>query len=499
MIPLIELKSVSKSFGGVNALSDVSLSVKPGEVHAIVGENGAGKSTLMKIISGALIPDKGDILIHGEKVVFANPRSASKLGIAIVYQEPTYFPHLSVLENFFGGDALTTKYGRIDWRRMKREAAKAIEEFGLDSHLLNMPMYELTTGDKQLILIAKAIYQKANLIILDEPTSILSQTETDILFNTIRRLQSMGKSILYISHRLREIFTISSHITILRDGQVVGDIKTAEANEDQLIQLMSGRKVEHSVYQARELISGEPILDINQITLEPLFRNVSFNIRPGEILGFYGLVGSGRSEVARALFGDLPIESGVIKYKGQPVKYNSPKQAINAKIAYLPEDRKQQGIFGIRSIGENLICVIMDRLSPKVNWLLNKTKEQTIIERYVNELRIKIAGINLPILSLSGGNQQKVVIGRWLAADPDLIIMDEPTRGVDVGTKVQIHQIIRGIVEKGNKAVMLISSELPEIMALSDRIIIMHEGRQVAELSRDEADEETVLRWAIGL
>ncbi len=499
MIPLVELQGVSKSFGGVNALSEVNLSVKPGEVHAIVGENGAGKSTLMKIISGALVPDKGEIHIHGQKVVFANPRAASKMGIAIVYQEPTFFPYLSVLENFFGGDELTSKFGRIDWRRMKQEATKAIEEFGLAPHLLDMPMYELTTGDKQLTLIAKAIYQQASLIILDEPTSILSQAETDILFNTIRRLQSMGKSILYISHRLREIFTISSQITILRDGQVVGNLTTAEATEDQLIQLMSGRKVEHSIYQARELFSGEPILEINEITLEPLFNKVSFRIRPGEIVGFYGLVGSGRSEVARALFGDLPIESGTVKYKGKPVNYNSPKQAINAKIAYLPEDRKQQGIFGIRSIGENLICVIMDRLSPKVNWLLNKTKERTIIEQYVRELRIKIAGINLPILSLSGGNQQKVVLGRWLAADPDLIIMDEPTRGVDVGTKVQIHQIIRGIVETGNKAVMLISSELPEILALSDRIIIMHEGRQVAELSRDEADEETVLRWAIGL
>jgi ABC-type sugar transport system ATPase subunit len=499
MIPLVELKSVSKSFGGVTALTNVNLSVEPGEVHAIVGENGAGKSTLMKIISGALVPDKGEILIHGEKVVFTNPRAANKLGIAIVYQEPTFFPHLSVLENFFGGDALTAKFGRIDWRRMKREATEAIAEFGLNSHLLNKPMHELTTGDKQLILIAKAVYQKANLIILDEPTSILSQAETDILFKTIRRLQTMGKSILYISHRLGEIFAISGHITILRDGQVVGNIKTAEATEDQLIQLMSGRKVEHSIYQAREQFAGEPVLDVNQITLEPLFRNVSFKIRPGEILGFYGLVGSGRSEVARAIFGDLPMTSGTIKYKGKTVRYSSPKQAINDKIAYLPEDRKQQGIFSIRSIGENLICVIMDRLSPKINWLLNKIKEQAIIERYVEELRIKIAGVHLPILSLSGGNQQKVMIGRWLAADPNLIIMDEPTRGVDVGTKVQIHQIIRGIVEKSDKAVMLISSELPEIMALSDRIIIMHEGCQVAELSRDEADDETVLRWAIGL
>jgi ABC-type sugar transport system ATPase subunit len=498
MKSLVQLENISKSFGGVHALIDVNLTVNPGEVHAVVGENGAGKSTLMKIISGALTPDKGNIFIQGNHVELSNPRAATKLGIAIVYQEPTFFPYLSVAENFFGGEELTSKLGCIDWRRMKQEAAKSMAEFGLNSRLLNMPMHELKTGDKQLILIAKAVYQKADLIILDEPTSILSQAETDILFKTIRRLQSLNKSVLYISHRLGEIFAISNRITVLRDGQVVGNMHTAEATEDQLIQMMSGRKIERSTYQSRNFISSTPMLEVSQLTLEPLFRNVSFQIKPGEIVGFYGLVGSGRSELARVIFGDLPIQAGNIKYKGKTIQYKSPKQAIKDNIAYLPEDRKQQGIFGIRSIGENMICVIMDRLSQKVSWLLNKTKERTVINRYVEELRIKIAGVEHPILSLSGGNQQKVVLGRWLAAEPDLIIMDEPTRGVDVGTKVQIHQLIRGIAEKG-KAVMLISSELPEIFALSDRIIVMHEGDQVAALSREQTDEEAVLRWAIGL
>jgi ABC-type sugar transport system ATPase subunit len=494
----LELKGIIKSFGGIKALNNVDLKVNTGEVHAIIGENGAGKSTLMKIISGALIPDQGKILLKGEEVAFANPREASENGIAIVYQEPSYFPHLTVLENFFVGQELTTRFGKIDWKRMKKYVVDALEEFGLSKAVLDKPMSELTTGDQQLILIAKAIYQNANLIILDEPTSILSQAETDVLFRIITKLKNNGKSVLYISHRIKEIFSITDTITVLRDGEVVGNIPTYEANEDQLIQLMSGRKVEHSTYQARNLTPSSPLLEVDQLTLEPLFRKVSFNIKPGEIVGFYGLVGSGRSEVARAIFGDLLWNSGSLTYKGKAVKYTHTKKAINDKIAYLPEDRKQQAIFSIRPIGENLIASIMDRLSSKGKWLLNKGKEHKIAEQYVEELRIKIPAFEAPIISLSGGNQQKVILGRWLAAKPDLIIMDEPTRGVDVRTKVQIHQLIRTIAEDG-KGVMLISSELPEILALSDRIIIMHEGNQVKELSHQEADEETVLRWAIGL
>ncbi len=488
---------MSKSFGGVQALVDVDLEVQSGQVHALVGENGAGKSTLMKVIAGALTPDRGEMFVRGEKVVLTGPRDAAQRGIAMVYQEPTFYPYLSVLENFFTGEELVTRFGRIDWWRMRAEAAKAVTDFGLDPSVLDMPMVELTVGDQQLVLIARAAYRNADLIILDEPTAILSQAETDILFDTIRRLRGLGKSVLYISHRIGEIFSISDCITVLRDGRVAGHVPTSEATEDQLVQLMSGHRVERSTYRARAFRSETPILQVHGLTLEPVYRNVSFSVCPGEIVGFYGLVGSGRSEVARTIFGDLQAESGEIRYRGEAFKPRSPRDAVDAHIAYVPEDRKHQGVFPIRSIGENLVNVIMDRIA-RAGWVLDKVREHETAKRYVDALRIKSAGLGFPVSSLSGGNQQKVVIGRWLASEPDLVIMDEPTHGVDVGTKMEIHRLIREFAGQG-KAVVLISSELPEILALSDRVIVMHEGHQVAEVAHDEADEETVLRWAIGL
>jgi ABC-type sugar transport system ATPase subunit len=493
----LSLRGISKSFGGVHALVDVDLDVRPGEVHAIVGENGAGKSTLMKIIAGAHGPDKGEMLIRGEKTAFTGPRDAARHGIAMVYQEPVFYPYLSVLENFFTGEELVTKWGGIDRRRMRAEAAKAVIEFGLAPDVLDVPMSELSMGDQQIILISRAVYRNADLIILDEPTSILSQAETDILFDIIKRLQTLGKSILYISHRIREIFTVSDRITVLRDGHVAGHMRTCDATDDILVHLMTGRKVEQTVYQSRAVVSEKPILEVNDLTLEPAYRHVSFSIRPGEIIGFYGLVGAGRSEVARTIFGDLHADSGTIRYQGEAFVPKSPKDAISHHIAYIPEDRKRQGVFDTRSISENLVNVVMGRIA-RLGWLLDKRGEREIANRYVEALRIKIAGLEYPVLSLSGGNQQKVVIGRWLASEPDLVIMDEPTRGVDVGTKAEIHRLAREFAEQG-KAVMLISSELPEILALSDRIIIMYEGDQVAELAHGEANEESVLRWAIGL
>jgi ABC-type sugar transport system ATPase subunit len=493
----LRLRGISKSFGGVHALVDVDLDVQPGQVHAIVGENGAGKSTLMKIIAGAHSPDKGEMLIRGEKTVFTGPRDAARHGIAMVYQEPVFYPYLSVLENFFTGEELVTRWGRIDQRRMRAEAAKAVIEFGLEPDVLDVPMSELSMGDQQIVLISRAVYRNADLIILDEPTSILSQAETDILFDIIKRLQGLGKSILYISHRLKEIFTVSDCITVLRDGQVAGYMSTEDATDDLLVHLMTGRKVERTVYQSRTAASEKPMLQVKDLTLEPLYRHVSFSIHPGEIIGFYGLVGSGRSEVARTIFGDLHADSGTIHYEGELFAPKSPKDAISHHIAYIPEDRKRQGVFAICSITENLVNVIMGRIA-RMGWLLNKSGEREIAGNYVDALRIKVAGLEYPVLSLSGGNQQKVVIGRWLASEPDLVIMDEPTRGVDVGTKAEIHRLIRKFAKKG-KAVMLISSELPEILALSDRIVIMYEGDHVAELAHDEANEESVLRWAIGL
>lgn len=495
--PLLRISDISKSFGGVRALVDVDLEVWPGEVHAVVGENGAGKSTLMKIVAGALAPDRGDVWLKGARVSFAGPRDAAEHGIAMVYQEPAFYPYLSVLENFFTGEEIVTKLGYIDWPRMRVEAAKAVSDFGLDPSVIDAQMGELTIGEQQLVLIARAVYRNADLVILDEPTAILSQAETDILFDIIKRVKGLGKSVLYISHRIAEIFSISDRITVLRDGRVAGHVSTSDATEDQIVQLMSGRKVDESVYEARAVPSDPPLLEVKGLTLEPLYRNVSFSIHRGEIVGFYGLVGSGRSEVARTIFGDLRAQSGEIRYRGDVFNPRSPRHAVDAHIAYVPEDRKRQGVFATRPIVENLVNVIMHRVA-RAGCLLDKPQEHEIAKRYAEALHIKTAGLGLPVLSLSGGNQQKVVIGRWLASEPELVIMDEPTHGVDVGTKMEIHRLIREFADQ-DKAVMLISSELPEVLALSDRIVVMHEGRQVAELAHDEADEETVLRWAIGL
>lgn len=496
-IPMLELSGITKVFGGVRALSEVELEVAPGSVHGIVGENGAGKSTLMKIISGALVPDGGRIVLRGEEVTFNGPRDAAERGIAMVYQEPTFYPHLTVLENFYTGEEMVNRWGSIQWGTMLDEAVEAIAEFGLDASILKKPMSELSMGDQQLVLIARAAYRDAELIILDEPTSILSQAETDILFGIMRRLQEQGKSVLYISHRLKEVFAVCDRITVLRDGDVVGSLDTADATEDLLIQMMTGRELQRSGYTEPSINADEMLLDVSNISCEPIYRNISFTIAPGEIVGFYGLVGSGRSEVARTIFGDLKMDEGAMEFKGKRHQPKSPKEAIRDHIAYLPEDRQRQGVFDILSTGQNLICAIMDRLA-KMGWLIRKDREAEIASNCVSSLRIKLPGLDSPIGALSGGNQQKVVIGRWIASEPDLMILDEPTRGVDVGTKEEIHRLVRCFAEDG-KGIMLISSDLPEILALSHRIIVMHEGDQVAELAHAEATEEAVLKHAIGL
>lgn len=496
-VPMLRLSGITKVFGGVRALSEVELEVTPGSVHGIVGENGAGKSTLMKIISGALMPDGGKIALHGEDVTFSGPRDAAKQGIAMVYQEPTFYPHLTVLENFYTGEETVNRWGSIQWGAMLDEAEEAIAEFGLDASILKKPMSELSMGDQQLVLIARAAYRDAELIILDEPTSILSQAETDTLFGIMRRLQEQGKSVLYISHRLKEVFAVCDRITVLRDGNVVGSLDTADATEDLLIQMMTGRELQRSGYTEPSINDDEMLLRVSDISLEPIYRNVSFTIAPGEIVGFYGLVGSGRSEVARTIFGDLKLDEGTMEFKGKEYQPESPREAIQEHIAYVPEDRQRQGVFDILSTGQNLICAIMDRLA-KMGWIIRQDKEESIADDCVSSLRIKSAGLDSPIGALSGGNQQKVVIGRWLASEPDLMILDEPTRGVDVGTKEEIHRLIRRFAEDG-KGIVLISSDLPEILALSHRIIVMHEGDQVAELRHAEATEEAVLKHAIGL
>lgn len=493
----LTLSGIHKSFGGVHALTDVSLDVLPGEVHAVVGENGAGKSTLMKIIAGALQPDSGEIRVAGESVRLTDPRSASRQGISIVYQEPTYCPDLTVLENFFLGDELTGGTGGIRWSEMHSRAANILGEMGLSPQILDRPMSELSIGNQQLVLIARGLYRDARLMILDEPTSILSHAETELLFRTVRRLREEGRSVLYISHRLHEVLELSDRITVLRDGQVVGRLTTAEANEEMMIQHMSGRFIDQNVYVPRAYEADPPLLEVRNLTSRGRYQDVSFSVHPGEVLGIYGLVGSGRSEVALSLFGQLRPDSGNIHYRGSAYRPRSSQDAIAQGICYLPEDRRVQGLFPIRSVADNFSAALLGRIAWG-HWLLQRKTEANLVADQIKRMAVKTDGPKAPVSSLSGGNQQKVLIGRWLSARPQVLILDEPTRGVDVGTKTEIHRLVMDLAGKG-VAIVLISSDLPEVLALADNILVMHEGVVTGNLARPEADESSVLRFALGV
>ncbi len=496
-VPFLTLTGIHKSFGGVRALTNVSLDVHPGEVHAIVGENGAGKSTLMKIIAGALQPDAGQIQIAGRQVALSGPGDSVRHGVSIVYQEPTFCPDLSVLQNFFLGEEITTRTGAIDWQEMFRRASAVLEEMGLSGAILDRSMSELSIGNQQLVLIARGLYRDARLLILDEPTSILSHAETELLFKTVERLRTKGHSVLYISHRLHEVLQLSDRITVLRDGQVVGQLKTSEASQETMISMMSGRSINQDVYVSREYASEAPLLSAEGLTSEGLYEDVSLSVRPGEVLGIYGLVGSGRSEVAMTLFGQVKPDAGTIRYKGQVIQPRSSQEAIALGICYVPEDRRIQGIFPIRSVADNASAALLKAVSWG-GWLLRKRQEGELVTRVMKQMAVKSDGSGAPISSLSGGNQQKVLLGRWLSARPQVLIMDEPTRGVDVGTKTEIHRLVMELAQQG-VAIILISSDLPEVLALADKMMVMHEGAVSGVMDRTEATEAKVLRCALGV
>ena len=495
--PLLALEKISKSFGGLQALQEIELTIFKGEVHAVLGENGAGKSTLMKIIAGALHPDSGKLVLNGKDVVFTGPRDAAQVGIAIVYQEPSYFPELSVLENFYIGEEIISRFGTMDWDQMAEGAKTALTRMGLSVDLLGKKMSELSIGTQQLVLIARGIHKKARIVILDEPTSILSQAETDILFSTIRELKNQGISILYISHRLSEIFQIADRITVLRDGKLVNQFSLSETTEEKLIQAMSGRQIATTLYQERDFSDTKPILEVKNLTHYGLYQDVSFKLHRGEILGLYGLVGAGRSEVATTIFGELPSDQGKIYLDEKEIKPASSKDAIKKSIIYMPEDRRIQGLFPIRSIQDNLSAGLLGSITGFLG-TIHKDREISMTSVQLQNLKIKTNNPENPVTSLSGGNQQKVVLGRGLSHKPRILILDEPTRGIDVGTKNEIYKLIMELAGQG-MAILLISSDLPEVLALADNFMIMHEGFVMANLSREEASEETILRLALGL
>jgi ABC-type sugar transport system ATPase subunit len=498
--PLLEMAGISKAFGGIVALRDVDLRVAPATVHAVLGENGAGKSTLMKILSGALRPDAGRIALRGEDQAFGSPFAAVRAGVATVYQEPPLYAEMSVLENFQLGREERNAVGGIAWRRGRQLAAEALERVGIPARRMDWPMRRLSIGMQQLVLIARAVSMRPQILILDEPTSMLSSAETDRLFGLVEELRAGGTATLYISHRMPEIFRIADEVTVLRDGQVVGSGPISDLNEVDLVTLMSGRRIESHVYRppATPLDAAPKRLEVRGLTRAGAFRDVDLELRAGEILGVYGLVGAGRSEVAQAIFGAEPADAGQVLLDGAPIRPTSAAEGIRLGIAYLGEDRRTQGGFLVRSIADNLTSAIMPRLTGRFG-RLDLGRERAEALKAIRDLRIRTPDEKMLLGNLSGGSQQKVLFARWMLTAPRVLILDEPTRGIDVATKTQIHELIVDLAREQGEAVLLISSELAEVLAVSDRVVVMREGRVVTALDRADATEPAVLRAALGI
>lgn len=493
--PLLVLRGIAKAFPGVQALAGVSLELWPGEVHALVGENGAGKSTLIKIAAGVYLPDAGEILFEGRPVRLHSPRDAAALGIAVIHQEPYLFPTLSVLENLFMGFQPRRRLlGLLDWPAMVRRAREVLQALGV-ALPLEVPAGELRAAQQQLLQIARALLQDARVLIMDEPTSSLSQKEVATLFEIVRRLRARGVGILYITHRLEEVFALADRVTVLRDGRLVGTFPVATVTPGTLIAHMVGRELTH-LFPHTPRPPGPVLLRVHGLGRRGLFEGISLEVRAGEIVGLAGLVGAGRSEVAQAIFGLLPPETGFVEVDGRRLAPRAPWEAMAAGIVYLPEDRHRQGMVAPMSVRANLTLTVLHRLARL--GFVDRRAEDALVRSYQARLRIRAASLEQPIGTLSGGNQQKVIVARGLAARPRVLILDEPTRGIDVGTKAEIHRLMDELAAQG-MGILLISSELPEILGMSDRILVMRAGRLVGELSRAEATQERVMALAMGV
>ncbi|MGI1690751.1 sugar ABC transporter ATP-binding protein [Thermoanaerobacter uzonensis] len=491
---ILLMKEVSKSFPGVQALKNVDFDLTKGEVHGLLGENGAGKSTLIKILTGVYQKDEGEIFLEGKPVIINNPRDALNLGIAAIYQELALQPYLSVAENIFLGHEITkqSKLVRfINWKKMHEEARKILKELELDLDL-NTPIKELGIGKQQMVEIAKVLSKNAKIVIMDEPTSSLSEKETEELFKVIFRLKEKGISIIYISHRLEEIFKICDRVTVMRDGEKIVTLNPKTTTKDELIKYMVGRTLEQH-YPKIETKKGEEALRVENLTRKGVFENISFGAYTGEILGIAGLVGAGRTEIVRAIFGADPVDSGKIYIFGKERKITSPQDAIKEGLVLIPEDRKTQGLVLIQTVLDNIVLSSLPKY--KKGLLLNYREVTSESSDLIKRLNIKTPTAKKVVKELSGGNQQKVVIAKWLTQKARIFIFDEPTRGIDVGAKVEIYNIMNELVKNG-ASVIMISSELPEILGMSDRIIVIHEGRVTAEFSREDADQEKIMKAA---
>jgi rhamnose transport system ATP-binding protein len=486
--PLLAVAGIEKSFPGVRALSGVSFEVAAGEVHALLGENGAGKSTLIKIISGVYQPDAGSIEVDGRVLRFARPDDARRAGIATIYQELLLFPDLTVAENIFLGHAPRGHGGRLDWKAMasRTEALLAsLDIYDLDPDRI---VGTLTVGNRQRVEILRALSQDARLLIMDEPTAALTEYDVTRLFDIVRRLKSRGVGIIYISHRLDEIFQLADRVTVLRDGEQAGSRRVADTSSAELVQMMVGRKIE-SLFPKVAATIGAPVLEVRDLVRRPMTRGVSLTVRAGEIVGLAGLVGSGRSELAQTIFGITPAESGEIVVSGKPVTIGSPGRARALGIAYVPEDRGTQGLVRPMNVRENFSLANLAGVAR--GGFINRSAETRLAEAGVARFRVRARSLDQVVGRLSGGNQQKIVLGKWLANQPKLLILDEPTRGIDVGAKAEIHRLMSELAGQG-LAILMISSELPEVLGMSDRVLVMREGRLVAEFTREQASPEAV-------
>jgi len=492
---LLEMSGIEKAFPGVKALSDASLRVKSGEIHGLIGENGAGKSTLMKILLGDYTRDAGEIIYKGEKICFSSPRQAKEKGICMIPQEINMVSTADLAENvWLGREHQFATLGLINKAKRLEATRKLFKQLKIELDPKSLAV-ELSVAQLQLLALARAVSYEADIIIMDEPTSSLSESEVKGLFKIMEDLINQGKSIIFISHKLDEMFTICSHITILRDGYYISNHKTTEITKDELITKIAGREIKN-LYPVRNHTLGKTVLEVKDLSQTGTFQNISFSVKEGEILSLYGLVGAGRSEIMCGVFGIDEIDGGEIRIEGKPIKIKSPKAAIRSGLAMVTEDRLSTGIIGNQSVLENVSLVNLYKICNKFKFVKNK-QEREDVNRIVEELDVKIASLHQVMSSLSGGNQQKAILGKWLLTKPKILILDEPTRGIDVGSKAEIHKMIANLAEEG-MAVIMISSELSEALGMSDRIVVIREGKITGEFAREELDSEIIINHAFG-
>lgn len=489
---LLEMRNITKSFSGVRALKGVDFRLKAGSVHALMGENGAGKSTLMKILSGNYHCDDGEIILKGRKVKIDRPTKALHMGISMIYQELTPVPEMMVAENIFLGRE-PVKMGLLDYKELFRQTKELLDHIGIDLDPA-AKMKDLKVSDMQLVEIAKAVSYNSDIIIMDEPTSAITDREVEKLFTVIRELKGRGKGIIYISHKMDEVFKIADTITVFRDGQYIGTKSSEETNSREIISMMVGRELK-DIFPKSMHKTGEVMLSVRNFSQKGKFHNVSFDVHKGEVLGIAGLMGSGRTEVMEALFGITKADSGEIYIEGSKVSIKSPVDAIRHGIAFVTEDRKLEGLVLPASVKHNITVASLKKVSGK--YFIKNREERSVVDLYIKSLSIKTPSRDQIVQSLSGGNQQKVVIAKWLMTKPKILILDEPTRGIDVGAKTEIYKLMNKFASEGY-AIIMISSELPEILGMSDRILVFHDRSVAGELSREEATQERIMEFATG-